>query len=351
MIYGGKFMIMTATLPRIYKDKLKEYNIDIVYDEFIKDIDRHKIKLKDKEIIDDVEFINKKTKNSKVLIIANTVNKSIEIYRKLNEIGVENINLLHSRFISKDKEKLEEEIKNFSNSENSGVWISTQIVEASLDIDFDYLFTEMSTLDSLFQRLGRCYRKREYKSDEANVYIYTENSSGIGAVYDRDIYHNSIELLSKYDGEILKEVQKIELVDKLYSEEYLYRTDFLENFEKSMKILDHMVDYELVKKEAQKILRNIQNIKVMPRSVYEENIDLIDQYKKCKQHKENKPKNQLRREIEKLVTNVRTSIKWKYGDRITNLVDDIYLIDLKYDKKLGLLIEKDEEYDIESRTL
>lgn len=344
-------MIMTATLPRIYKDKLKEYNIDIVYDEFVKDIDRHKIELKNQEILDDVEFIKQKAKNSKVLIIANTVNKSIEIYRKLNEIGVENINLLHSRFISKDKEKLEEQIKDFSNSENSGVWISTQIVEASLDIDFDYLFTEMSTLDSLFQRLGRCYRKREYKSNEPNVYIYTENPSGISSVYDRDIHYNSIELLSKYDGKILKEGQKIELVDKLYSGEYLYKTDFLENFEKSMKILDHTVDYETNKKESQKILRNIENIKVMPKIVYEENIDLINQYKKCKQYKENKQKSQLRREIEKLVINVRTNIKWKYGDRITNLIDDIYLIDLKYDKKLGLLIEKDEEYNIESRTL
>ena len=58
--------------------------------------------------------------------------------------------------------KLEKEIKEFSNNkEKSGVWITTQLVEASLDIDFDYLYTEMSTLDSLFQRLGRCYRKRK----------------------------------------------------------------------------------------------------------------------------------------------------------------------------------------------
>lgn len=341
-------MIMTATLPRIYKDKLKEYNMDIVHNEFIKDIDRHKIKLKDQEILDDVELIKQKAENSKVIIIANTVNKSIEVYRKLKEIGVENISLLHSRFIAKDKEELEKQIKNFSNSKNSGVWISTQIVEASLDIDFDYLFTEMSTLDSLFQRLGRCYRKREYKSNEPNVYIYTKNSSGISSVYDKDIHHNSIELLLKYDEKILKEAQKIQLVDKLYSKEYLAQTDFLEKFENSMKILNHIVDYEASKKEAQKILRNIENIKVIPISIYEENMNLINEYKKCKK---NHQKNVLQREVEKLVTNVSTNIKWKYGDRITNLIDDIYLIDLKYDKKLGLLIEKDEEYDIESRIL
>ena len=82
---------------------------------------------------------------------------------ELQELKVENINLLHSRFIYNDRSAKEFKIKKFSeNRKENGIWITTQIVEASLDIDFDYLYTEMSTLDSLFQRLGRCYRSREY---------------------------------------------------------------------------------------------------------------------------------------------------------------------------------------------
>lgn len=61
------------------------------------------------------------------------------------------------------------------NKGSTGIWITTQIVEASLDVDFDYLFTEMSTLDSLFQRFGRCFRSRHYKKEEPNVYIYTKS--------------------------------------------------------------------------------------------------------------------------------------------------------------------------------
>ena len=42
-----------------------------------------------------------------------------------------------------------------------GIWISTSLVEVSLDIDFDYLFTELLDLNSLLQRMGRLNRKGE----------------------------------------------------------------------------------------------------------------------------------------------------------------------------------------------
>ena len=70
---------------------------------------------------------------------------------------------MHSRFIRADREILEKRIMDFSeNMSEAGVWVTTQIVEASLDIDFDILHTEMCTADSLLQRMGRCSREKEY---------------------------------------------------------------------------------------------------------------------------------------------------------------------------------------------
>lgn len=51
------------------------------------------------------------------------------------------------------------------------IWISTQIVEASLDIDYDYLFTELSTADSLFQRMGDA-TERESTIQINLMYLY-----------------------------------------------------------------------------------------------------------------------------------------------------------------------------------
>lgn len=205
----------------------------------------------------------------------------------------------------------------------------------------------MSTLDSLFQRLGRCYRKRQYEKTEPNVYIYNKNASGIGSVYDEDIHKSSINLISKYDSKILKEQDKINLVDELYSKENLKDTKFLKNFEDGLKILEHTLDSEASKKEAQKMLRKIDSIKVVPKTVYDKKIDLINEYKTCKNYEQ---KNNLRKEINQLIININKNTKWKYANQITQIIEDINCIDLKYDQEMGLLIEKDEEYDIDSRT-
>lgn len=177
---GGKFMIMTATLPRIYKDELEKMGIKFKFGEFLKPIMRHKLSINDNSLDNDIENIINKASSSKVLVILNTIDKANELYLKIKEKNVENVNVLHSRFIKNDRSNKENSIINFSKErEKTGIWITTQIVEASLDIDFDYLFTEMSTLDSLFQRCGRCYRSRKYEKNEPNIYVYNKNVSGI----------------------------------------------------------------------------------------------------------------------------------------------------------------------------
>ena len=346
---GGKFMVMTATLPRIYKEKLQEMGIEFEYNEFIKNTQRHKIKLFDKKINEDINQIYEASKTKKTLIIVNTINKAIEIYKQLKEIGANNINLLHSRFEQEDRNEKEKNIKEFSKQKGeSGIWITTQIVEASLDIDFDLLYTEMSTLDSLFQRLGRCYRSREYEGQEPNVRIYTKEASGIKYVYDEEINHKSIELLQEYDNQILEEETKIQLVDKLYSKEMLEGTKFYENFQNAFSILENIIDYDASKKEAQSLLRNIDNIDVIPKSIYDENLDIFEKYEKEQNREE---KFTLRRKINKLFISINKSNRWKLNDRITACpyIKNTFIIDTKYDKEIGLLLEKDEDYEIDTR--
>lgn len=348
---NGKFMVMTATLPRIYREKLQEMGIKFEYNEFIKDTKRHKFKIIDKSINEDIEEIKEKSGNKKVLIIVNTINKAIELYKVLENDGVEKVNLLHSRFEQEDRSEKEINIKEFSKQKDkSGIWITTQIVEASLDIDFDMLYTEMSTLDSLFQRFGRCYRSREYEGKEPNVNIYIKETSGVGYIYDKEIYQKSIDLLQEYSGQILKEKAKIDLVDKLYSKEMLKNTEFYKNFNDAFRILDNIIDYDTSKKDAQRILRNIDNINVIPKIIYDNNLNLFEEYSI---ELDKKKKYELKRRIDKLFISINSSNKWKLGNLITECpyIKGKYIIDTKYDKEIGLLLENDEEYSINSREL
>lgn len=347
----GKFMVMTATLPRIYREKLQEMGIKFEYNEFIKDTQRHKVEIIDKSINEDIEEIKEKSKNKKVLIIVNTINKAIELYKALKNDGLEKVNLLHSRFEQEDRSEKERNIKEFSKQKDeTGIWITTQIVEASLDIDFDMLYTEMSTLDSLFQRFGRCYRSREYKGKEPNVKIYIKETSGVGYIYDKEIYQKSIDLLQEYSGQILEEKTKIDLVDKLYSKEMLQNTDFYKKFNEAFRILDNIIDYDTSKNDAQKILRNIDNIDVIPKIIYDDNLKLFEEYSI---ESDKKKKYELKRKIDKLFISINSSNKWKLGNLITECpyIKGKYIIDTKYDKEIGLLLENDGEYSISSREL
>ncbi|MGI5990280.1 MAG: CRISPR-associated helicase Cas3' [Lachnospiraceae bacterium] len=118
-------------------------------------------------------------------IIVNTVRKSQEIARKCGELfGSENTILLHSNFIATDRIEKEEQLmkkigKNAVRPEKLIV-VGTQVIEQSLDIDFDVLITDLCPMDLLIQRIGRLHRheiSRPQKHQKAVVYLLGTNDS------------------------------------------------------------------------------------------------------------------------------------------------------------------------------
>ena len=332
---GGRFMIMTATLPRIFKEYLKQHGIDFEFACFYSDIKRHRISIREARLDEEIGLIIEKAKENKVLVIVNTVKKAVELYStiinaKLVKEGNIDVNLLHSLFIQRDRFEKESRIKNY---DQNGIWITTQIVEASLDIDYDVLFTELSTLDSLFQRMGRCYRKREYILEEPNIYVYYNDSSGIGNVYDKEIFEISLMKIKEYDGCLLDEKQKVDMVDEIYSRETLRGTNYLKEFDDALKFLDAVFDYDLDKRDAQRQLRDIANVKVIPIEEYERNMDLIEDYLN---EKDLSKKHEKLLEIKQLTMDVSFYRVKDY--LVPTRINGIFIVGLKYDDKVGLYI-------------
>ena len=278
--FGGKFSVITATFPPILNYFLKKLKIDFIESEnFVENKIRHSVKVLDEEM--NAEFIDKiyqKNKNLKILVVCNTIKKANKIYEKLNKTKNININLIHSRFINSDRKKKDEEIFEFASSTESGIWIGTQVVEASLDIDFDVLITELSDLNGLFQRMGRCYRKREFdkKTGEYNCFVFSKRCSGTLGEYsivDKEIHKKSKEALNKVD-KFLSESHKISLIEKVYSYESLKNTKYFETIEKTINFLENLLsEYSMTGREAQKKLRNIFNEDIIPLKIFEENKD------------------------------------------------------------------------------
>lgn len=280
---GGKFAILTATLPTFFIDLLKEQEIKFEPRRiFTNDSIRHSLKVLDKEInSEDIVSFSQQYDVKKILVICNTVKSAVSLYHQLKEkMGEEKyqVHLLHSWFTKADRAEKEKYILEMGQrtSTESGVWIATQIVEASLDIDFDLLFTELSDLNGLFQRMGRCYRKRELMNLPYNCFVFNggdKRCSGVGAFIDKEIHRLSKEALSQIDG-VIGEDQKVAMVEELYTKEKL--PEYYATITDLIRYVKSYQAYEIDRKEASKRFRDIDTVSVIPRKVFEEHEEEIN---------------------------------------------------------------------------
>lgn len=268
---GGKFLIMTATLPPVVSFFLEKEGVFTKEDSrnfgmFLTETNRHRISYETGEF--DLQKIAEDGKRKKVLVICNTVRKAQEIYKELKS---ESTWILHSRMLSKDRSEQEKRIFSFADSNEPGIWITTQVVEASIDVDFDVLYTEMCSADSLLQRLGRCYRRRMYLGEESNVHIYdTEN--GLGYVYDEVIYSRSAKFIEAYSGKLFTETDKIIYIDKVYDPEdsEIKKSAYYKEIQDSLNRLELFEPGDISKNDAKKAFRAIYSENVMPKSIYDD---------------------------------------------------------------------------------
>ena len=280
---GGKFAIITATFPPVLKYFMEQYGLvegkQYIFKDFtgkeyqVEKYPRHKVEIRHSEM--NLDEIRLRGKNRKVLVICNTVSKAQKFYKKLEG---EKVWLLHSKYIRRDRAFLERKIMEFSESGESGIWITTQIVEASLDIDFDILYTEMCTADSLLQRMGRCNRKGRYCPNEANIVVF-DNRNGVSegkrrSVYEDKLYDRSLELLSKYEHILFSEDKKTAYMNEVYSVDGVKETIYFENIQKDLKLFSEIHPTEYSADEAE--VRDIRSVTIVPENVYVENQNLFE---------------------------------------------------------------------------
>jgi CRISPR-associated endonuclease/helicase Cas3 len=107
------------------------------------------------------------TKGQCLCWIRNTVGDALDAFSILQDSGAvskDRLHLFHSRFAMGDRLNIENEIlryfgKNSVGKERSGrILIATQVVEQSLDLDFDILISDLAPIDYLIQRAGRQHR-------------------------------------------------------------------------------------------------------------------------------------------------------------------------------------------------
>ncbi|MDW7998790.1 MAG: CRISPR-associated helicase Cas3' [Thermodesulfovibrio sp.] len=317
---GGKILVITATLPPYFKlflnlkkrsfnlcDKeeriLNEYKISAAFvdtEKFASKVKnylkiRHKIKVledfnlisikqEDKKVNYEIdkervyELVQKIWKSGKksIVFVLNNVSKAIKIYQILKEKYPQESFLLHSRMLEITKAHAIEKVKNKLNKKERVILVATQVIEASVNLDFDAMVTEISPIDSQIQRWGRVWRNRDkkYLAEEPNIYVFCircengEFDRGTRAVYSGDVNKQllkvTLQKLKEISGKPLNYKMERKLINKIFKEKFdgkklteLYLREILKN-------LDFLNYVNVEKKsQAQKLFRNVAGLQVV----------------------------------------------------------------------------------------
>jgi len=203
--YGTRFILMTATQPKVIElgDRLlqqahkKPIELLSEHKQYFSMLRRTKL-VPINQRMNTEEFLNFFLKTWKqpqsALIVVNTIRRSIDIYNKLTEAKKEGllppttkIYYLSTNIVPLQRRKVihevEKQLKSPGHSEV--ILVSTQTIEAGVDLDFDIGFRDLAPLESIIQTAGRINRRGD-KGEFSPLYVVQLESD---ANYVYDFYH------------------------------------------------------------------------------------------------------------------------------------------------------------------
>lgn len=171
-VLNCRIIFLTATMPLIFREDEGEI-LPLISEEkrekYFKKFSRYQIeilkednKIKSLTIDDLFEIAKEDIKENPCkdfLFVFNTIKSSIEFYQKIkNEFNDKETIYLSTNILPFERKKRIEKIKKRKEPE---IVVSTQLIEAGVDIDLDIVYRDFSPLDSLIQTAGRCNRNNK----------------------------------------------------------------------------------------------------------------------------------------------------------------------------------------------
>lgn len=239
----ARFCIMTATMPPPIVARVQQALGNTVEvrasDALARKFCRHRLRLLTGEIVEETNLeriANEASAGHSVLVCCNTVRRAQELYARLQaRLPHLSANLLHSRFTTGDRLKKEDAwLKNSSKPvQPAGVLVATQVVEVSLNLDFDTIFTEPAPLEALLQRFGRVNRMA--RKPPSLVHVFHEPTDG-QYIYDPLMVQRTLAVMASADGEPIDESRIAEWLAEIYTGKIL--EEWTKRYEKSAREFD-----------------------------------------------------------------------------------------------------------------
>lgn len=180
-------------------------------------------------------------------IILNTVRKAQEVAQRLSEVGWKDaeVVLFHSQYTAEDRAEIEKKLlkrlgkKSGEEERKRLIVVATQVIEQSLDLDFDLLISQLCPMDLLLQRIGRlhrhsCHSRPQEFTEPKCLLLCTE-----GKMYDegtKRVYH---ELLLQRTVKRMKEIIYLPKdIPELVQDVYDLENELMERTEEYCRLKD-----------------------------------------------------------------------------------------------------------------
>ncbi len=225
-------IVSTATMPHLklpdetnYKEREKPSKVFTRYEEPQKILDErfydfdefNRYKIIPKFEIKNIEYLAEEIRNQKesCLVVLNTIKDTKNLFKQLNESSEFQTKeseyiLLNTHFTLEDRQRKLAICNERLKKKQKIVLISTQLIEAGVDIDFPIVYRDLCPLPNLIQTAGRC--NRNYKLDFGKVYFF-EIKDENGKSSAKKIYGRNFDWFLRFTrSAISKEISENEML-------------------------------------------------------------------------------------------------------------------------------------------
>ena len=168
--FGVSAVLCTATQPALqpfFQSGISAYELCPRMEEQFAFFKRTTFQNLDK--ISEEDLIEKLSGEYQALCIVNTKKKAQALYKALKGQGVFH---LSTSMYPKHRKRVLEEVRRCLNNGERCLVLSTSLVEAGVDLDFQSVYRQLAGIDSVIQAAGRCNREGKRSPEESNVYVF-----------------------------------------------------------------------------------------------------------------------------------------------------------------------------------
>lgn len=222
--FNSYAIISTATMPNFKLPENNKHKLYEIFNNYIEPVEllsleyfkkpvfnRYSInKLSEPVIINNIADIICKEQSS-TLVILNTIQDTKDLFKNLKEKNINSeIILINTHFTLNDRKEKIERCKFLLDNKKQVILISTQLIEAGVDIDFPTVYRDFCPIPNIVQSAGRCNRNgTNNKIGKVVIFELQKNNKNRSAL----IYKNDFLDFAKKEFQNFKEKEELKFID------------------------------------------------------------------------------------------------------------------------------------------